>query len=237
MSYYIGLSILSNITGKHYKGKDNKKLLSREAMHMVSGLEGGIHTEDDIAKGEQGRPFYKDHSEDFNISHSGALTAVTFVRGEKLRTGCDVELMRPRTRAKKIAEDFFSAPERDYIFPPHGRFDERRFYKIWTLKECYLKLCGLTVFDMGTVPSFICGQGSCRGHFVFDAAVSAPISFYLYEISGNAGERYMLAAAFEGGTKTKDPEIRWFSQGSLPCRSIAIINAALNPIETERPKR
>jgi hypothetical protein len=92
-----------------------------------------------------------------------------------------------------------------------------------------LKLRGLSVFDMVDAPSFICGQ------FAFDAAVSSPVSFNLYELSGSAGELYILATALEG-TEIEQPEIRWFSQDSLVCRSIAKIKAAPNPAETVSPK-
>ncbi|MDR0455825.1 MAG: 4'-phosphopantetheinyl transferase superfamily protein [Treponema sp.] len=210
---------------------EHKKRLSAEARCMLSQFEGRPVLADDIARETGGRPFFPDSDTDFSISHSGSLAAVSLVKGKNLRTGCDVELVRPRSRAREIAEEFFSAPERDYI-ESQGRFDEARFYGIWTLKECFLKLRGLPVFDMAGAPSFIC---SCGGQFAFGAAVSSPLSFNLYELSGNAGGRYMLAAAFEG-TENEPVEIRWFSQESLACKSIANIKAAINPAETVSPK-
>ncbi|MCL1815261.1 MAG: 4'-phosphopantetheinyl transferase superfamily protein [Treponema sp.] len=211
MSYYIGLSILSNNSEGQCKRAERQKFLSAEAKCIVSRLADKAFSEDDIARERQGRPFFLGPDLDFSISHSGTLAAVSFVRGANLRTGCDVELVRPRVRAKEIAEENFSAPERDYIFSS-GCFDETKFYSIWTLKECYLKLRGLQVFDMPGVPSFIDGEDPCRGNFVFCTAVPSLLLFRLYELSVVTGERYMLATVIEG--MELDPEIRWFSQAS-----------------------
>ena len=216
MSYYLGLSILSTI---HDTGAEARRILSL--------LEDRPLAENDIAREAQGRPFFPGREVDFNIAHSGGLTAVSHIRGKNLRTGCDVERIRPRAGAGKIAEEFFGAPERDYI--SQSGFDEAKFYALWTLKECFLKLRGLSVFDMAACPSFIGAQGE----FAFGA--SSPLSFCLYELSGGAGERYMLAAALEG-TEQQPPELRWFSQSFLTCKKIAEIKAAPSPAETVRPK-
>jgi 4'-phosphopantetheinyl transferase len=191
-----------------------------EARRILSLLEDRPLEESDIAREAQGRPFFPDREDvGFNIAHSGALAAVSYIRGKNLRTGCDIEQIRPRARAREIADEFFSVPERDYV--SQGGFDEARFYEIWTLKECFLKLRGLSVFDMAACPSFINAQGAdapCA--FAFDAA--APLSFYLYEL-GSADERYMLAAALEG-PEQQPPEIRWFSQASLACKMLKNIS-------------
>ena len=248
--YYLGLSILSTIgdagdndTGDNvaYKKPERQKL-SAEARRILSLFEGRPLEESDIAREAQGRPFFPareadcmrrtEGSEtntlpkqqpqvaDFSITHSGVLAAVSYTRGKNLRTGCDVERVRPRAGAGKIAEKSFSATEKNYVFP-QGKFDETRFYEIWVLKECYIKLRGLSVFDMAACPSFI----SEKNEFAFGAAVSRPLSFYLYELSGS-GERYILAAALEG-TEPQQPEIRWFSQSPLAYKMLHTICAAI----------
>jgi phosphopantetheinyl transferase len=214
MSYYLGLSILSN-NYDCQRIENRQKLLSAEARHILSGFEGRPITEDDIAREGQGRLFFPGNNPDFSISHSGILAAVSLARGKNLRTGCDVELVRPRARAPSIAADYFSVPERDYIFS-RGCFDEAKFFQIWTLKECYIKLRGLSVFDMKKVPSFLRGE-----HFAFDADVSSPLTFYLYELI-DADSRYILATAIEGA-EVAQPEICWFSRDVMPCKCIAKI--------------
>lgn len=232
--YTIGLSILSsNNCGR------SKKHASAEARRMLSLLAGWHIGENDIAREARGRPFLRGREVDFSIAHSGALAAVSFVRGAGLRTGCDVERVRLRAGAAKIAEEFFSIAEKSYIYS-QNEFDNARFYEIWTLKECFLKLHGLSVFDMTCAPSFVGNdESTCAGRLAFGAAVSQAISFRLYELSGGAGERYMLAAAIEGAAQAQ-PEIRWLSQRSpvpFACKMIAEIKAAPNPAETVSPKR
>jgi phosphopantetheinyl transferase len=221
MVYYLGLSLLSNKHGNPRKA-ERRELLSAEARRILSQLEGRPLARDDVATDAAGRPFFPNRDTDFSISHSGALAAVSLAAGKNLRTGCDVELVRPRAGARAIAEEFFTVPEREYI-ESGGSFDITRFYHIWTLKECFLKLRGLSVFDMAGAPCFIISKNQPRS------------TFHLYELSGSAGERYILATAL-AGTETEPPEIRWFSQEALGCISIANVNAAPSPAETVRPK-
>jgi len=221
MSFYIGLSILSNSRA------GRKKLLRAEARRILSLL---APDENSMAKDEHGRPFFSGQDIDFNISHSGEIAAVSLVRGEGIRTGCDIELVRHRSGAKEIAENFFSESERNYIFTD-SKFEETRFYQIWTLKECYLKLKGLSVFDMPSCPSFIRSE---KNEFSFDAGVSSQYFFRLYELTGHEGEHYVLAVVVEG--TEMPPEIKWFSQDSFDCKITAEIKAAPNPAETVRPK-
>ena len=228
--YIIGISVLSNSD----TGAKAKKFAGAEATRILSLLEGQFE-ESDIAKEALGRPFFPNRAVDFNIAHSGALLAISFARGKNLRVGCDVERMRSRAGAAEIAKRFFCPPETNYIFP-QGAFNEARFYEIWTLKECFLKLRGLSVFDMANSPSFISDEDPCTAQFAFGAIASSAATFRLYELLDGTGERYMLASAIEGAVETQ-PEIRWFSQVPFDCRMIAEIKAAPNPAETVSPKR
>ena len=218
-----------------------RELLSAEGRRMLSLLESCPLDKLDIAKEENGRPFFPDRRADFNISHSGNMAAVSLVKSLAydgviiMRTGCDIELVRARPNAKKIAGDFFTGAERDYIFAQDETVTEQaRFFEIWTLKECFLKLRGLSVFDMADVPSFIKGDAEGRLHFAFCGAASSPLSFNLYELSG-PGEHYVLASVIEGAGQLQ-PEMRWFSPSFLAARSIAAIKAEISPPETVRAK-
>ena len=226
LSYYIGLSCLS--VNQHKRAERNN-VLSAEARRMLSIL--ADSPADAIATDENGRPFFPDSNVDFSISHSGAAVAVSLVSGEnisekinmsKIRTGCDIQLIRPRKNLRNVAEENFSTDERDYILPQNETQAEyARFFQIWTLKECYIKLRGLSVFDMPKVPSFISGRGEPRtfGMTPFRPGAdcdtagdsSSLLSFYLYELA-HKGERYMLATAIEGGDGSICPELRIFSQ-------------------------
>ena len=204
--------------------------MSAEGRRILSLFADRPLQENDITRDENGRPYFPDRNADFNISHSGFVCAVSFVSGSNLRTGCDIELVRPRVNMPEIAERYFSPDERNFIFFGDGECNVR-FFTVWTIKECYLKLRGLSVFDMPKAPSFI----SDKGQLVFDGAVSSPFSFYVYELLGPFCEKYLLSAAIEGDSQPM-PEIRWFSQSFLSVRSIAEIKAAPSPTETVSPK-
>ena len=232
MPFYIGLSLLSN---NELKGRVKQSLLSAEARRILSFLEGKPINDNEIVKDERGRPFFPGNNGDFSISHSGAMAAVSMVKGGTLHTGCDIQIVRPGLSIREIAGEFFTDQEKQYIFSSGGRqLEENRFFEIWALKECYLKLRGLSVFDMACTPSFIRAGLSDHGSFAFGEAVSSPLSFCLYELAGDTGPRYFLAAALEGGDFIQ-PEIRWLSQSFLPCRSIAVIKATLRPDRTVSP--
>ena len=232
-SFIIGLSFLSSDTQKKV---GRRKHLSAEARRILSLLEDKPLRDNDIKQDENGRPYFTGRQADFSISHSGDIAAVSLVTGERLRTGCDIELVKPRANIREIADTFFSAVEKDYIFSMNNLHDiEKNFFTIWTLKECYLKLRGLSVFDMRNVPSFIYGKSHDGRHFIFDTADSPLKSFYVYELKNASGEIYLLSVVIEGD-KDLRPEIRWFSQPLLPVRSIVEIKAALNPTDTVKPK-
>ncbi|MCL2808798.1 MAG: 4'-phosphopantetheinyl transferase superfamily protein [Treponema sp.] len=219
-SYYIGLSCLSI---NQFSNSERNNALSAEARRILSILTD--RPIDSITTEVNGRPFFQNSNIDFNISHSGAAVAVSLVQGEnnsennngkKVRTGCDIQLIKPRKNLKNITEENFSAAERDYIFSQgETQFESFRFFQIWTLKECYIKFFGFSVFDMPKVPSFIFRDAAGKFQFSLNASDlvdgSSPLSFYLYELIF-ADERYILAAAIEG-KRDIHPEIRIFSQG------------------------
>jgi len=217
----IGLSLLP---GEPLRGPERRARASAEAMRVLSLLARRPAGEGDVAREAGGRPFFPGREVDFSVSHSGSLVAVSLASRAGARVGCDVERALPRLRAAGIARGIFSAEEEAYVFP-QGRFDQARFYEIWTLKECYVKLRGLSVFDMARAPSF---AGGGRLALDFEAASAAPLSFALYELSGGAGERYVLASAIEGGAP-EPPELRWFSEAPLACKEIARASAAPGP--------
>ena len=74
----------------------------------------------------------------FNLSHSGNIAICVFSDKE---VGCDVEQIdKP---LEDVAKRFFTENEYRYIFKNTLDSEKaERFYRIWTLKESYLKLTG-----------------------------------------------------------------------------------------------
>ena len=92
-----------------------------------------------VLEDENGKPYFKDVPLHFSLSHSGdrVLCAVSSVP-----VGCDTERVRPVSL--KAAERFFSSDEYARL---EAQSDEAArqalFFRLWTLKESYMKCTGL----------------------------------------------------------------------------------------------
>jgi 4'-phosphopantetheinyl transferase len=205
-TFNIGLSLLSS-------KKPSRAEQSAEGRRILSLFEKRPLLENDILKNENGRPYFPGVNADFNISHSQNMVAVSHIPGNGVHTACDIQFVKPRINTIQIAEKYFSDSENEYIT------NKKRFFEIWTLKECFLKLYGFSVFDMKSAPSFIYeGIFSDR---CFSAS-SFSLSFSLYELGDCNENQYMFAICIEGAGHS-DPEIKWFSKSSLPIAKITKI--------------
>lgn len=96
--------------------------------------------DENIAYGENGKPYFINYPQfHFNLSHS-ENRAMCIMSTEEV--GCDVEKIK-RDRGK-LAERFFMPEEVSWIKSFASPEEETKaFYRLWTLKECYMKLTGL----------------------------------------------------------------------------------------------
>ena len=101
-----------------------------------AGFEGA---DNHIAYGENGKPYLVDFPEvHFNLSHSGERVMCVI---SPFEVGCDVEIIKGDRG--KLAERFFKSEESAWI--KHFETLEAQseaFYRLWTLKECYMKVTG-----------------------------------------------------------------------------------------------
>lgn len=73
----------------------------------------------------------------FNLSHSGNIVACAV---SKETVGCDVEKLREAP--PKIGDRFFCEREKQYLRMLAGQQYDREFFRLWTIKESYLKMTG-----------------------------------------------------------------------------------------------
>lgn len=73
----------------------------------------------------------------FNLSHSGSY--VICAVGEH-PVGCDVEQVKKAP--ERIAEHFFFEREIQYIQKQDAQKQDEAFFRIWTMKESYMKMTG-----------------------------------------------------------------------------------------------
>ncbi len=116
-------------------------------------------SDEEIIKGEKGKPFLKKRDISFNISHSKEL-AVCGINNSNIGVDCEVI----RKLSPGVIKRCFSDNEAEYI---NSRQDKNKaFTLLWTLKESYSKYDGRgysvgfdkTVFDLeNNKPGFNCG--------------------------------------------------------------------------------
>lgn len=91
-------------------------------------------------KNEFCKPYLKNYeSFNFNISHSGEYVVCAI---DDKPIGIDIEQIK-HIEYKDIAERFFSTSELEYIIKADLCNKLKKFYEIWTLKESYIKCCGM----------------------------------------------------------------------------------------------
>ena len=90
-----------------------------------------------VLTGENGKPYLKDAGVCFNLSHAGSY-AVCAVGPDP---GCDIEKIRPVR--EDVARRFFHPEEFALLqAEPDAAVRERLFFRLWTLKESYIKATG-----------------------------------------------------------------------------------------------
>lgn len=203
-----------------------------EGRRILSLLEKATSSSDGIQYEPSGRPYFADHHADFNISHSRSMIAVSFSAGvsplseKPFRTGCDIQSVREGNRYDKILFRFFTSREQEYVLTAGSPQEKAwRFYRIWALKECFLKLHGLEVAALQDTPCFAPPLADdTRPHQGISLInPKHALVYYVYECGENDPDRYILAIA--GEVSIKEPrlprlEFSWFSSDTLPLRPL-----------------
>ncbi|MBT3530664.1 MAG: 4'-phosphopantetheinyl transferase superfamily protein [Gammaproteobacteria bacterium] len=136
----------------------------------------------------------------FNISHSGSRLVLAISRFSSI--GIDVEFSAKKRRVEKIAHRFFSATEAGSMLALKEGNWLSRFYELWTLKEAYIKACGLGLaiplqdfsYSFNTENTLSIDFEESRG--------DEPQSWQFWQL--DAGQDYKLALALkntEGSTE------------------------------------
>jgi hypothetical protein len=199
----IGLSFIADRGKKsqHIEGRRVLRLLDQKYFPEL------YHTEKILETGKEksGRPFFTDFHANFSISHSRNMVAAAYTPSA-FRLGCDIQYIDERKNLNGVAERAFSPADRDYALN-----SAERFYQIWTLKESYVKLRGLSVFAMRGLPDFT-DRGTLRENIFLE---NEKIIFDLYYLETNSGDRYALALAQKDTFSTGAPALIRFAESSM----------------------
>ena len=119
------------------KNKNDKYLSLLAGRLLCDGLRdlGLYNYINKIVEDENGKPYIPDNPIYFSISHSGTKAMVVFSGNE---VGCDIQLMKKNSVS--LAERYFTEEEHNEI--KNSDDPVKTFFKLWTLKECYMKASG-----------------------------------------------------------------------------------------------
>ena len=97
----------------------------------------GTDTAKAFSVSENGSNAFPNQVPGFNLSHSGRYAACIVGAG---MCGIDIEQIKEKGNFSRVAERFFCENERIYL---KSEETSEAFYKIWTLKESYMKYTGM----------------------------------------------------------------------------------------------
>lgn len=125
---------------------------------LLGGVLGMDPSSVELEADANGKPRLKGDAVRFNLSHSGDLLLLALTRECDL--GIDVECCRP-LEALELSRRFFCAEEADWIESLAGNRRLAAFFRLWTLKEAYLKAIGKGLsHPLDEVPVMgLCGEG------------------------------------------------------------------------------
>lgn len=105
--------------------------------------------------GEHGKPMV--NGLEFSLSHSSDL--VICAVSDKL-VGCDVEKVRKAPIG--VAERYFSCGEQEYLNQFSGEDYDKAFFRLWTMKESYVKMTGEGMGVPFEAYAVVASDGGCE---------------------------------------------------------------------------
>ena len=143
-------TLLSNAEKKrcaefHFEKHRAEYLLSHAMVRLALSEYAPVRPEEwQFLTGEKGKPEIAGPELDtplwFNLSHTGGL--VVCVAGRVRQLGVDVENMSRKTSHQELARRFFALAEYEYLRTLPPNLQREAFFRIWTLKEAYIKADG-----------------------------------------------------------------------------------------------
>ncbi len=90
---------------------------------------------------EKGKPFLRNESITFNLSHTKEMAILAVTNGVGI--GVDIEKIKPTSGYLEIAKRFFHPDEYSYLLNiSETHLQRQQFFIIWTAKEAILKATG-----------------------------------------------------------------------------------------------
>lgn len=95
-----------------------------------------------LSRGSEGRPMLGPPYQDFDAGWSHSGDALLLALGQSLQLGVDIEQVRPRPRARELAQRFFHVDEVRWLAAQPDEAMAFSFVRLWCAKEAVLKAHG-----------------------------------------------------------------------------------------------
>lgn len=163
----------------------------------------------------------------FNLAHARGLVVLAVARGAPL--GIDVENYDQKVTLD-VARSFFAPAEADALEALPSSEQPRRFLRLWTLKESYLKAVGTGIAGgLGTMTFRIDDAGNCA----FERAADADASRWSFS-QFDVGSRHLVAVARLPAHQSRAVRIEWREFGDAAGRAAPNISPLLG--QEQRPE-
>jgi len=173
--------------------------------------------------GEYGKPQIAqagNESVHFNLSHSGDLLLILVGRSSEL--GIDVENSHRLRRFTRIAQRYFSESEVHELLKLTGSEQQRRFYRLWTLKEAYLKARGLGLGLRLDRFSFSFGADGCLDFDVKAGLEDSAARWRFWQFGFGQCFQAAAAASSRGSQETQLRFFHWQSLATVTEQSLPV---------------
>ncbi|HOO76969.1 MAG TPA: 4'-phosphopantetheinyl transferase superfamily protein [bacterium] len=144
-------------------------IVSRALLRLLLGRELGVSPGDlNFAYNEEGKPYLRENPVFFNLSHSGRMVA--YAVSPAVSVGIDIEEIRPSVDYRALIERWWSSGEKKWVAGFATEASRREsFFRLWTRKEAYAKVRGVSVYRVLSTEVGLPGQTSARerGQFLF----------------------------------------------------------------------
>lgn len=151
----------ARLPGLHASRAIVARALVRTELSAALGVASSTLT---FAVGRHGKPEVFDPPQPiaFNLSHSGEWIVLAWhTSGDDAPLGVDVEHRQADGRdVMRLARRYFSHPEQLSLQALEGDARERLFYRLWTLKEAWVKAHGLALAPQLGAVSFALHKGT-----------------------------------------------------------------------------
>jgi len=143
--------------------------------------------------GEHGKPAVSSplSSLRFNLSHAEDYIVLAVSRHRDI--GVDIEYMQRKASYLKIAAEYFSKMENANLSALPKAAQRARFYDFWTLKEAYLKACGLGVMAGLDQFGFQLDQGTGASITFYGQQIEKPTDWFFWRAALDGDYRLSLA--------------------------------------------